>query len=55
MPITGLSTGNLDQRFIGAVTKLDKTWAKLGFTMFEKTLIDELAMVAANDRSALLQ
>lgn len=55
MPITGLSTGNLDQRFNGAVTKLEKAWGRLGFTMFEKTLIDELAMVAANDRSALLQ
>lgn len=55
MPITGLSTGNLDSRFNSAVTKLEKAWEKLGFTMFEKTLIDELALVAANDRSALLQ
>lgn len=55
MPITGLSTGNLDQRFNGAVTKLERAWARLGFTMFERTLIDELAMVAAGDRSALLQ
>lgn len=55
MPITGLSTGNLDQRFNSAVTKLEKTWGRLGFGIFAQTLIDELAMVVAKDQSALLQ
>lgn len=55
MPIIGVSTGNLDRRFNAEVTKLEKAWGVLKFSMFDRTLIDELAMVATGDKAALLQ